>query len=101
MNIELGSFIGILGVLVGAIVTWVVTHIYYLKASKSLIKESQELRNLSELVIQVLLATNKNEILIPKRREDGRWTIHKYIGASPPKDAYDEWNKHIQGIQTD
>jgi len=43
-----------LSVLIGALVTWLVARIYYVKASKELRKEAEKLRHLNELILRAL-----------------------------------------------
>lgn len=46
--------IGILGIVVGAVVTWIVADRYYRRASKDLVKEAAELKNLNILILRAL-----------------------------------------------
>lgn len=68
-----------------------------MKAGKDLVQKSEELKNLIELNIQMQLATyeSPNPICF-KRMQNGRWTLNKYIGATPPADCHDEWNKYLE-----
>ena len=46
--------IGIIGIAIGAIITWKVADRYYKKASDDLIKEASDLRNLNILILHAL-----------------------------------------------
>ena len=46
--------IGIIGIAVGAFITWKVANRYYKKASDDLIKEASDLRNLNILILRAL-----------------------------------------------
>jgi len=46
--------IGILGIAVGALVTWIVADRYYKRASEDLVKEAAELKNLNILILRAL-----------------------------------------------
>ena len=72
VEVVLGAIIGaIMGTIMGGLITWIVARFYYKKASKDLISESAELRELNRLMLLgmehagliKLTKDNKNNIL--------------------------------------
>lgn len=47
-------FLAIAGVIIGAVITWAVAKRYYMKASKDLKKEAEDLRKLNILMIRAM-----------------------------------------------
>ena len=67
LNME--CFRAFLGVLVGALVTWLVARCYYVKASNDLRTTAEELRHLNEMILSALEQANLVEI---NRNENGK-----------------------------
>jgi len=46
--------IGIVGIIIGAVITWFISYHYYKRASDELLKEANELRKLNVLILRAL-----------------------------------------------
>ncbi len=56
---DINVVIALLSILVGGVITWLVSRFYYVRASRDLAKEADKLRALTELMLRGMESTNR------------------------------------------
>ena len=85
----------IISIPIGGFITWFCAWLYYRRASIELLESADELSELSEFLIQYIMADKGTGTIVPRIREGGL-SLDKYVGAEIPKGAWDEWNSWLE-----
>jgi hypothetical protein len=56
---DINVVIALLSILIGGVITWLVSRFYYVRASKDLAKEAEKLRALTELMLRGMESTDR------------------------------------------